>query len=182
MRRAADDLKRFLITIIQFGTRTAPGGRHLCSRGIVEMPLKRTSRALLAVALAGVAMPGIALAQTAGSGGMASFQNGYGNARQSVSAAQTGSTRDANGNRLIVDGIIQAGASSYSRQSGGVSQTYSGAGGSQGGAIAGSTAIGNNLNVVVQGSHNTVIVNSRQTNTGDISARTDLTGSLTGLE
>jgi len=143
------------------------------------MLLKRTSIALLTVALA---MPGLAFAQSTGSAGMSSFQNGYGGARQSVTTAQTGSTRDQNGNRLIVDGIIQAGASAYSRQSGGVSNTYSGAGGSQGTTIAGSTAIGNNLNVVVQGSHNTVIVNSRQTNTGNVSARTDLTGTLTGFE
>ncbi len=143
------------------------------------MRFKRTSIALLTVALAA---PGAALAQNSGSAGLSTFQSGYGGARQSVSAAQTGSTRDQNGNRLIVDGIIQAGASTYSRQSGGVSQTYSGAGGSQGTTIAGSTAIGNNLNVVVQGSHNTVIVNSRQTNTGNVSARTDLTGTLTGFE
>ena len=143
------------------------------------MRFKRTSIALLTVALAA---PGAALAQTSGSAGLSSMQNGYGGARQSVSAAQTGSTRDQNGNRLIVDGIIQAGASAYSRQSGGVSNTWSGAGGSQSDTIAGSTAIGNNLNVVVQGSHNTVIVNSRQTNTGNVSARTDLTGTLTGFE
>ncbi len=146
------------------------------------MPMKRTSEALFAVAFAAFALPGAALAQVSGANGAAQFQNGYGGARQAVGAAQTGSTRDANGNRLIVDGIIQAGQSTYSRQSGGVSQTYSGAGGSQGATIAGSTAIGNNLNVVVQGSHNTVIVNSRQTNTGDVSARTDLTGTLTGFE
>jgi holdfast attachment protein HfaA len=143
------------------------------------MPLKRTSIALLVVA---VATPGLALAQTSGSAGMSTFQNGYGSARQSVTTAQTGSTRDQNGNRLIVDGIIQSGASAYSRQSGGVSNTWSGAGGAQNNTIAGSTAIGNNLNVVVQGSHNTVIVNSRQTNTGNVSARTDLTGTLTGFE
>lgn len=146
------------------------------------MPLKRTSRALLAATLAATGLPGLAVAQSAGSTGMAPFQNGYGDARRSVSTAQTGSTRDQNGNRLIVDGLIQAGASAYSRQSGGVSQTWSGAGGYAGSAVAGSTAIGNNLNVVVQGSHNTVIVNSRQTNTGDISARTDLNGTLTGFE
>ena len=34
-----------------------------------------------------------------------------------------------------------------------------------GAAIGGSTAVGNQLNVVVQGSHNTVIVNSKQTKT-----------------
>jgi len=147
------------------------------------MPLTRTLKARLAATFVAVcAIPDAALAQTAGSGGLAPFHNGYDGARQSVSTAQSGSTRDQNGNRLIVDGLIQAGASAYSRQSGGVSQTYSGTGGSQGTAIAGSTAIGNNLNVVVQGSHNTVIVNSRQTNTGNVSARTDLTGTLTGFE
>lgn len=142
------------------------------------MPFRRTSIALMTVALAA---PGLASAQNSGSAGLSSFQSGYGGARQSVTA-QTGSTRDQNGNRLIVDGIIQAGASAYSRQSGGVSNSYTGAGGHVPGAIAGSTAIGNNLNVVVQGSHNTVIVNSRQTNTGNVSARTDLTGTLTGFE
>lgn len=143
------------------------------------MPLMRTSIALLTVALAS---PNVASAQTSGSAGLYGFQNGYGGARQSVITPQTGSTRDQNGNRLIVDGIIQPGASSYSRQSGGVSNSYSGAGGSRVGTIAGSTAIGNNLNVVVQGNHNTVIVNSSQTNTGAVTARTDLTGTLTGFE
>ncbi|MBX9615328.1 MAG: holdfast anchoring protein HfaA [Caulobacteraceae bacterium] len=147
------------------------------------MPLKRTSTILLAITVAGFGLPASAIAQSSGSVSLAPFQNGYGGARQSVTAAQTGSTRDANGNRLIIDGIIQAGASAWSRQSGGVSNTYSGGvGNSQGATIAGSTAIGNNLNVVVQGSHNTVIVNSRQTNTGNVSARTDLTGTLTGFE
>lgn len=145
------------------------------------MLLKRTSIAVLAVAVTAVALPCAALAQSAGSAGLSSFQNGYGGARQSVASAQTGSTRDQNGNRLIVDGIIQSGASAYSRQSGGVSNRYSGGVGSQGSTVAGSTAIGNNLNVVVQGSHNTVIVNSRQTNTGNVTARTDLTGTLTGF-
>jgi len=144
------------------------------------MTRKRMLAALVPLGIVAAGLP--AAAQTAGSGGLSSFQNGYGGARQSVTTAQTGSTRDQNGNRLIVDGIIQAGASAYSARSGGVSQTYSGSGSSGGGsAIGGSTAIGNNLNVVVQGSHNTVIVNSRQTNTGNVSARTDLTGTLTGF-
>lgn len=121
-----------------------------------------------------------ALAQTTGSAGASSMQAGYGNARASTMSAQTGSTRDASGNRLIVDGIIQSGASSYSRQSGGVASSYAGAGSSSSGGtiIGGSTAIGNNLNVVVQGNHNTVIVNSRQTNTGNITAGTALNGTL----
>ena len=146
------------------------------------MPVKRLLFPIAVLAVAALAsIP--AAAQSTGSGGASRFQQGYGGARSAAANATTGSTRDANGNRLIVDGIIQPGASAYSRQSGGVSNTYSGVGGSQGGnTVAGSTAIGNNLNVVVQGSHNTVIVNSRQTNTGNVTARTDLTGTLTGFE
>ena len=55
----------------------------------------RTSIALLAIALAS---PTAALAQTNGSAGLSTFQSGYGGARQSVTTAQTGSTRDQNGN------------------------------------------------------------------------------------
>ena len=44
--------------------------------------------------------------------------------------------------------------------------------------IGGATAIGNQLNVVVQGNHNTVIVNSRQTNNGNVTAGTVLNGTL----
>ncbi len=89
------------------------------------------------------------------------------------SAAADRITRDTNGNRLIVDGLIQNGASAYSSATGGVSSSYSGAGGAGGlNAIGGASAIGNSLNVVVQGNHNTVIVNSTQTNNGAITAGT----------
>lgn len=130
------------------------------------------------MALAALATP--ALAQSTGSSGLSGFQAGYGGSRYTTATAQTGSTRDANGNRLIVDGIIQSGASSYSRASGGVSSSYAGAGSSSNGGttIGGSTAIGNSLNVVVQGKNNTVIVNSNQTNTGNVSAGTVLNGTL----
>jgi holdfast attachment protein HfaA len=130
--------------------------------------IKTASTALIAVTLA---LPAVAAAQSAGSSGLATFQAGYGGSRYTTARPQTGSTRDANGNRLIVDGIIQAGASAYSSASGGVSSTFSGAGGS---TLGGSTAIGNSLNVVVQGNHNTVIVNSTQVNNGTVTAGTNL--------
>lgn len=130
--------------------------------------------ALLSLATAALLAPASAQAQ---SNGAAQYQAGYGNARYTTARPSTGSTRDANGNRLIVDGIIQSGASSYSRQTGGVSSSYSGVGGSgDANAVGGSTAIGNNLNVLVQGNRNTVIVNSTQTNTGTITAGTSLNG------
>lgn len=132
---------------------------------------------LAAIAL--LAVPAVAAAQSAGSTGMANYQSGYGGSRYTTSQAQTGSTRDANGNRLIVDGLIQSGASAYSSQSGGVASAYAGAGHGAGGtAIGGSTAIGNNLNVVVQGNNNVVIVNSRQVNNGNVNAGTSLNGTL----
>ena len=120
--------------------------------------------------------PAAASAQSAGSSSMGTYQAGYGGSRYTTARPQTGSTRDANGNRLIIDGVIQAGASTYSSASGGVSSSFSGAGG--GSTIGGSTAIGNNLNVVVQGNHNTVIVNSTQVNNGAINAGTSLNGTL----
>ena len=129
-----------------------------------------------ATAIAALVMPTAVAAQSAGSSGMAAYQAGYGGSRYATARPQTGSTRDQNGNRLIVNGLIQSGASAYSSASGGVSSSYSGAGG-DGTAIGGSTAIGNNLNVVVQGNHNTVIVNSRQTNNGEVTAGTNLNAS-----
>jgi len=121
--------------------------------------------------------PAVATAQSAGSSGMGSYQAGYGGSRYTTARPQSGSTRDQNGNRLIVDGIIQAGASSYSSATGGVSSSFSGVGGGNGGTnIGGSTAIGNSLNVVVQGNHNTVIVNSTQINNGNVTAGTSLNG------
>ena len=145
------------------------------------MPASRLTWSVAAAALAipCAALPGGVLAQTSGSSGAAQYQAGYGASRYTTARPQTGSTRDANGNRLIVDGIIQSGASSYSRATGGVSSSYSGAGGNGNGTtIGGSTAIGNQLNVVVQGSWNTVIVDSSQVNNGDVTAGTSLNGNL----
>ena len=132
----------------------------------------------LVVLAAVLALPATAMAQSAGSSGLGGYTAGYGGARYTTARPQTGSTRDANGNRLIVDGIIQAGASAYSRASGGVSSSVTGVGGSGNSAIGGSTAIGNSLNVVVQGNHNTVIVNSSQVNNGNVTAGTSLNGTL----
>jgi holdfast attachment protein HfaA len=125
-----------------------------------------------------LALPAVAQAQSAGGSSTAPFQAGYGAARYTTARPQTGSTRDQNGNRLIVNGLIQTGASAYSQTSGGVSSWGNWANGNGGTTIGGATAIGNNLNVVVQGNWNTVIVNSTQTNTGDINAGTALNGTI----
>lgn len=141
------------------------------------MPVPRVTTVLATCAvLLAPALP--AVAQTSGSAGAGQFQAGYGGSRYTTARTQTGSTRDANGNRLIVDGIIQNGASAYSSTSGGAAYGYSGVGSNGGTNIGGSTAIGNSLNVVVQGNWNTVIVNSRQTNNGAVTAGTALNGTL----
>ncbi len=71
-----------------------------------------------------------------------------------------GSTRDANGNRVIVNGQYAQGGVFQRREgmTGGVGRTGAGVQG---------TAIGNALNVVVSGRYNTVIVTAEQVNNGD---------------
>src|SRR5215217_2283252 len=119
-------------------------------------------KAVAAVAFAALLVPVGAFAQSAGSTGMGSLQAGYGGSRYTTARPQTGSTRDENGNRLIVNGIIQSGASAYSSASGGVSSGWAGAGGTGGTTIGGSTVIGN----------------SSQVNNGNVTAGADLNGTL----
>src|SRR5690606_14546832 len=101
---------------------------------------------------------------------------GYDASRYTTAQGSRGTTRNANGNRLVVDGIIQQNGSAYSRSDSSSSSSHFSGGGGFGTNIGGYTAIGNNRNVVVQGNRNTVVVNSTQTNTGDITAGTTLNG------
>jgi holdfast attachment protein HfaA len=130
------------------------------------MSLKKTliwSSLLIAAASAGAAQAQFSTSNTA-----ASFETGYGLARNEMQTAINPSMRDANGNLVLQDGMIMTGTDnsvySYS-QTLGAGDTYSGAG-----ALGGATAIGNNLQVVVNGSYNTVIVHSTQTNNGNVTA------------
>lgn len=101
----------------------------------------------------------------------ASMNAGYGRSAGQENRMVEYSTRDANGNRVIVDGVMLTGSDqsvfSSSRSSGSL-DAYSGVGGV--GGYAGSTAIGNNLTVITQGNNNTVIVNSSQVNNGNVTA------------
>ena len=109
----------------------------------------------------------------------ASFNAGYGRIAGQENRVVDYSTRDANGNRIIVDGVMLTGAdqSVYSSSnSSGSLDSYSGVGGL--GGYSGSTAIGNNLTVITQGNNNTVIVNSSQVNTGNITAGSTTNGGV----
>lgn len=130
------------------------------------MPLRKASLLTLA-SMAGLAVVSGAQAQTM-STSSASYQAGYGLGLHQMQTAIDPSTRDANGNRVLVDGVMSIGSDnsvySYSKTLG-VGDSYSGAG-----ALGGASAIGNNLQVTVQGNYNTVIINSTQTNNGNVTA------------
>ncbi len=132
--------------------------------------------AWLAALVASLAGSGAAQAQQMTTNS-ADFNAGWGRYAGSENHPVDVSTRDANGNRVIVDGLILTGEdqSSFSR-SWGSADAYAGVGASSGGA----SAIGNNLVVVTQGNYNTVIVNSTQVNNGDVSAGTQMTSGGVG--
>ena len=129
----------------------------------------RLSVLTTAVVLGGLMVASGAQAQQM-STNSAAFNAGYGRVSGQENRGVEYGTRDSSNNRLIVDGLIQSGEtqSNFSSVSGGVFASGSGVG--SGGS---STAIGNNLVVVTQGSWNTVIVTSVQTNTGDVTATAD---------
>ena len=128
----------------------------------------------LCVAVGASLAAGQAAAQTM-SANSASYNAGYGRVAGSENHPVDVSTRDANGNRVIVDGLILHGEdqSSFTSASGAI-DTFAGVGSSSGG----STAIGNSLVVVTQGSYNTVIVNSHQTNSGAVTAGASVSGGV----
>lgn len=127
------------------------------------------ARNLCLGAAAALVAAGAADAQSM-SANSASYNAGYGRVAGQENRPVDVSTRDANGNRVIVDGLILTGEdqSSFSR-AWGAADAYAGVG-----AVGGASAIGNNLVVVTQGSNNTVIVNSTQTNNGNVTATTNL--------
>jgi holdfast attachment protein HfaA len=129
------------------------------------------SRKALALVLLGLLSAGAAQAQ---SWSQASSYNGYGAYSQNTPSNYQ--LRDANGNLTLVNGQFQS-SSNYSSQ-GGTQYAQSGGGGvgtSGAGAQYGqASAIGNSLNVVVLGSHNTTVVDANQINTGNQTATVQL--------
>ncbi|RIJ14967.1 holdfast anchoring protein HfaA [Henriciella mobilis] len=83
---------------------------------------------------------------------------GFGQESQPFSAAG----RDASGNRVIVNGLLEGGTGLGSGLYTGWGQTEGAAG-----MIGTGTAVGNQLNVITTGNYNTVIIDSTQINNGD---------------
>lgn len=115
------------------------------------------SSALGAVAVLAAAGPAAAQAPDR----LGDFENAYGASYGSMERPIEGSTRDPNGNRLIVNGRMMLGQGSLQ---GGLTDGGSGL------DDMGITALGNQLNVITQGSWNTVIIDSTQINNGDVNA------------
>ncbi|MBN8605778.1 MAG: holdfast anchoring protein HfaA [Caulobacterales bacterium] len=95
-------------------------------------------------------------------GGAGDFSRGFGMGWESYDSPINPSTRDDDGNRVIVNGRMQIEGALY----GGLQDDFAT-------GIGSTQAIGNQLNVITQGNYNTVIVDSTQINTGDISADID---------
>ncbi len=116
-----------------------------------------------------LASPGVASAQTMNANSSA-YNAGYGRTAGSENQAVSVQLTDASGNLTVVNGQIKSAASgSVFAGASGALDTFTGAGGS-------ASAIGNNLNVVVQGNNNTVIVSAVQTNTGVVTATATTNG------
>lgn len=108
----------------------------------------------------------LAAAGPASAGGLtpAGLSAGYGRQTGDENRAVAASTRDANGNRVIVNGLL----ADPSGLSGGLVGGL-GDGGSSLGQVS-AQAVANQINVMAQGSWNTIVVNATQTNTGAVTA------------
>lgn len=112
-------------------------------------------------ALTAIAVAPAADAQAASS--VSEFERPYGYGYGQESQPFSGSTsRDANNNRVIVNGMIGGGTGLGTSLYTGWGQTEGGSG-----MIGTGTAIGNQLNVITNGNNNTVIIDSTQINNGD---------------
>lgn len=116
-------------------------------------------RTLVLITAAFIACAGAASADPLGNSG--DFSRGFGMDNDSFASPIVPATRDANGNRVIVNGRIEMEGTLTGGLMDGTESSSS------------AQAVGNQLNVVTQGNYNTVIVNSNQTNNGDVSANVD---------
>lgn len=120
-----------------------------------------------------LALTAFVLAATAAQAGdwtNSAMYNGYGAATQNTPSNY--SMRDANGNLTMVNGQVTS--AQYASNSGGQSAYAGGVGTGSANAYGQASAIGNQLNVVVVGSHNTTILDSTQINNGNQTATAEL--------
>ena len=146
--------------------------------GTPHMPFDFRQLLLASLTVLGaIALEGMAHAADYSSA--ASYNSPYGLSAGAENQTINPSLRDSNGNLTVVNG--QFTSSAFSKQTGVQSMgtisssTLSSLGTSASGAAYGNaTAIGNSLNVVVVGNHNTTVVDSSQINNGNQTATAEL--------
>lgn len=99
-------------------------------------------------------------AQAAGS--VSEFERPYGYGYGQEQTPYSANTRDRLGNRVIINGLIEGGSGLGTGLNTGWGQTDGATG-----MIGSGTAVGNQLNVITNGSNNTIIIDSTQINNGD---------------
>jgi holdfast attachment protein HfaA len=141
------------------------------------LPFKLARRCAALAAASSALLAGAAAAQSMTTNS-STFNGGWGraNGQENQSVAMSMVSRDANGNREIVDGIMQTGAQTVSARAESAGTASAGYSGGVGGGSA--LAVGNSLTVITQGDYNTVIVNSTQINNGAVSANTNVSGGV----
>jgi holdfast attachment protein HfaA len=140
--------------------------------------VRRSGTALAAGVLLALAAAAGAEAQQM-STSSSSFNAGYGRRAGEENAPVDFSIRDANGNLAIIDGVMSTGRDQSTLAGSSISDgsSYAGVGGLY---ASSASAIGNNLTVVTSGSYNTVIVNSTQTNNGNVVANGNINTQVAG--
>ncbi|AZS22106.1 MULTISPECIES: holdfast anchoring protein HfaA [unclassified Caulobacter] len=134
-----------------------------------------TLRGALLAPIALMVWAGLACAQTSALSNR--IERGYGSSADVMDKTFNPSTRDANGNRIVADGVIQSGVgnsaltTNSTNSLAGAQYFQSGAAGS-----ASATAIGNMIRIDVNGTGNTVVLNSTQINNAPVSANAVLNG------
>ena len=123
------------------------------------------SAGLFTLAMTGLAPAMTVNAQAAQYSGQ--FEIPYGMGLGLAETPYDPTTRDAAGNRLIIDGGIVNG-SNYSTLGNGLNTAWGSTGGS--GMLGYNMAIGNQLNVITNGNNNTIIIDSTQINNGNQTA------------
>lgn len=134
----------------------------------------RSPLTALPAVLAGLAFLSSAASAQAPQSNPSEWNRPYGQSHQDGAQPYAGA-RSRAGNRVVINGIIQTGVGVSAQASAFAQGSVSLDGGVQNGAGAGyvfhqATAIANQLNVVVNGNYNTVVVNSRQINSGPVTA------------
>ena len=112
--------------------------------------------------LTGATLTGVSTVQAQEASSVSEFERPYGYGYGQEDRPFSANTRDRLGNRVIINGLIEGG-------SGLGTSLYTDWGQTEGGygMIGSGTAVGNQLNVITNGSNNTIIIDSTQINNGD---------------